>query len=73
MIYYPQKSPVTYTNSLLFTDLSSDMYTGPDVDREEVVGKATETATVTNSFCILTNSIASTEVGDDACMRDGSD
>lgn len=61
---------VTYTNSLLFTDLASHMHSGPEADREEIVGKATQATTVTYSLRILTNGIARTEVRNDTCIRD---
>lgn len=55
----------TYTDSLLLTNLSSDMGTGPQVDEGEEGGECTDAAAISNSLSILPNNVASAEVSDD--------
>lgn len=60
------KKENTYRNSLLITDLAPHVCPGVKTDGEKEVGKATQTATVTNYFSILPHNVAWAEVGDDA-------
>lgn len=52
----------TYRNSFLFTDLASDVDTGPNVDGFKEVGQGTDTATVSHSLSILTDDVAWAEI-----------
>ena len=55
----------TYSNSLLVTDLASDVSTGVQVDGEDEVGQTTQHAAVSYSLCILTNDVARAEMCND--------
>lgn len=56
----------TYTNSLLITDLASDVGTAVEVDGETPMCNTTETAAVSYRLSILADDVAGTEIGYDA-------
>ena len=66
---YSDEAILTYTYSLLLTDLSSDMHTSPETDGLEVVSKGTHDTAVPYCLCILSDGVARAEVGDDACSN----
>ena len=56
----------TYRDSLLVSDLSSDVGTGVPVAWEAEVSKATKAAAISYSLSVLPNDVTWAEVGDDA-------
>ncbi len=55
----------THRDSLLLTDLSTDMGTGVKVESTNEMSESTEAAAVSYSFSILPDDVAGAEICDD--------